>query len=255
MADAEAHFGPGTTWGDLKMKRRMAYLALPLLLYRPKRVLDIGCGPGLTRFYARYASEAFAVDLVPSLLRETAKTGEVQGVLADVEAGIPFRDGAFDAIVSTEVFEHLRDPGNLFREASRLLCVGGIFIMTTPNTRGLTLWALLHLLPRSLARRLASKGEYRGHGIEVLHPALFDLSHLDNSVDHHRREGATIDEIVAMGTEHGFVFLWGRTWNLPLSTQLWDRLPLALRRLAVHRLQDAMRIGLPQILVVLEKID
>jgi len=44
---------------------------------------------------------------------------------------IPEEAATFDLILSTQVAEHLPNPGVYFREASRLLKKGGIFILTT----------------------------------------------------------------------------------------------------------------------------
>ena len=46
---------------------------------------------------------------------------------------IPFQDNEFDAIISTEILEHLISPLELISEGSRILQKGGLFIMTTPN--------------------------------------------------------------------------------------------------------------------------
>lgn len=53
-------------------------------------------------------------------------------VIVDLTAGWPFSNGVFDAIVSTWVLEHLRDPWIFFREANRVLTQGGLLIVTVP---------------------------------------------------------------------------------------------------------------------------
>jgi SAM-dependent methyltransferase len=50
--------------------------------------------------------------------------------------------GGFDAVVSTEVIEHLQDPHGFVRDAASLLAPGGQLILTTPN---------MDLYPRDLA--------------------------------------------------------------------------------------------------------
>lgn len=45
---------------------------------------------------------------------------------------IPVADGAFDAVVLSEVLEHLRDPGAVLREITRVLRGGGRVVATMP---------------------------------------------------------------------------------------------------------------------------
>ena len=44
----------------------------------------------------------------------------------------PFKDGGFNYIISTEVFEHIPDPYKAFRETYRILKTGGSHIFTVP---------------------------------------------------------------------------------------------------------------------------
>jgi SAM-dependent methyltransferase len=45
---------------------------------------------------------------------------------------MPFRDGAFDAVLSTETLEHLTDPADFLRETARVLRPGGRLWLTAP---------------------------------------------------------------------------------------------------------------------------
>lgn len=46
---------------------------------------------------------------------------------------LPFADGSIDAIVCSDVFEHLHDIPLAMREISRVLCKGGILVYDTVN--------------------------------------------------------------------------------------------------------------------------
>jgi len=81
---------------------------------------------------------------------------------------IPFEDGAFDAVIATELLEHLISPIELISEGARILKMGGLFIITTPNVSHIG--AVLKLLiGRSNYERLDSSPMYlqndpwRGH--------------------------------------------------------------------------------------------
>jgi SAM-dependent methyltransferase len=46
---------------------------------------------------------------------------------------IPYEDQAFDAVISFQVIEHIRDDRNYVREIFRVLKKNGLFLLTTPN--------------------------------------------------------------------------------------------------------------------------
>jgi SAM-dependent methyltransferase len=89
------------------------------------RVLDIGCGmqpyrellgPGVTEYVG--------VDREGPLSRPT--------VVADADK-LPFESASFDGAMSTQVFEHLRDPEQGLREVARVLRPGGKLVLTVPG--------------------------------------------------------------------------------------------------------------------------
>jgi SAM-dependent methyltransferase len=49
------------------------------------------------------------------------------------EIKIPYDDRFFDAVVATEIFEHLISPLEMISEGARILKKNGLFIITTPN--------------------------------------------------------------------------------------------------------------------------
>ena len=77
-------------------------------------VLDLGCGNG--RYTAAMEQEGLAVvglDIAPAGLAKTrqkldAVSRPVRLALADFHAPLPFRDGCFDAVYSTQVIHHAR---------------------------------------------------------------------------------------------------------------------------------------------------
>ncbi len=95
------------------------------------RVLDIGCG---TKPYRRLFPAA-----VPYFGTETNRTF-TPGSEADVTAfgeALPFRTGAFDAVLCTEVLEHVPEPSAFLGEVRRVIAPGGALLLTTPQTWGL----------------------------------------------------------------------------------------------------------------------
>jgi len=89
-------------------------------------VIDVGCGeqpyrPAL-RGYSRYVG--FDSPHAPD-----------RGAGADVRGdalALPFADGCADAVLCTEVIEHVTDPAAMLAEFARVLSAGGAVLLTSP---------------------------------------------------------------------------------------------------------------------------
>ena len=98
----------------------------------PRRMLDVGCGPGglLASLAASRPGAAVAgADLAPGMARESAR--RVPGALvavADAEH-LPFADASFDLVVSTSTFQWLPRLDAGLREVRRVLAPGGAFCL------------------------------------------------------------------------------------------------------------------------------
>jgi SAM-dependent methyltransferase len=87
-------------------------------------VLDVGCGrrpyektffAGATRYIGMdYLTDRSSPEVVASALR------------------LPFKDGAFETVVSTELLEHVPDPLAALREMERVLKPGGYLVLSAP---------------------------------------------------------------------------------------------------------------------------
>jgi SAM-dependent methyltransferase len=140
-------------------------------------VLDVGCGrrPYEKTFFAGattyigtdYLSERSQPDVISSALQ------------------IPFKPGAFDTVVSTEVLEHVPEPLRALTEMRRVLKPGGHLVLSTPMY-----WprhevpydffrypydGLLHLLKQSEFElvKLYSRGRsyaFLGQVLQTVHP-------------------------------------------------------------------------------------
>jgi SAM-dependent methyltransferase len=102
------------------------------------RLLDLGCGSG--RHVVHLAREGFRVhgtDVSPTGLRMTrvwlAEEGLAAGVvLADMREPLPFSDGAFEGLLSTQVIHHapIATVRGTIREIWRVLASGGLAFVT-----------------------------------------------------------------------------------------------------------------------------
>ena len=110
-------------------------------------VLDAGCGPGRIFRYRPRRRPRFIVGLDRSdSIRENRNVN--RHVRGELEA-LPFRDAAFDVVISAHVLEHVVRPGAVFAELARVLKPGGRLLALTPNR-----WHYVALLARLLPQRM-----------------------------------------------------------------------------------------------------
>jgi SAM-dependent methyltransferase len=94
-------------------------------------ILDLGCGWGRN---LALLPRAIGIDIEWPLLR-TARTYLGNAVAAAAADHLPFRDAVFDAVVMTEVLEHLPSPARTLAEIHRVLRLEGRLVLSTPNKR------------------------------------------------------------------------------------------------------------------------
>jgi arsenite methyltransferase len=116
--------------GDIAGQRRATLGALGLT--PGERVVDIGCGPGYLAAEVADAvgSGGFVLGVDPSQSMLALASGRAVGAapveLAEGDAlSLPCADDAFDAAVSTQVYEYVPDIAAALAEARRVLRPGG----------------------------------------------------------------------------------------------------------------------------------
>jgi len=148
-------------------------------------ILDIPCGRGFYLNMFRYVSECTLVgaDLDWEVLR---KAQGAVGHLPDVTLhhasiyDLPYTDNTFDAVVLSEVLEHLDDDVLGLREAYRVLKPGGVAVITVPNANYPFLWDPVNKTLETLFDTHIQYGPLAG--IWANHVRLYDPAELRNAV-------------------------------------------------------------------------
>jgi SAM-dependent methyltransferase len=111
--------------------KRLPSLGLPA----NARVLDAPCGgqAALTRVLIDSGFNAHGADL--DIQAEESLGGAFTKV--NLDEPLPWPDGAFDAVFSTEGIEHLENHFSFLREVCRILKPSGVLVLTTPNITAL----------------------------------------------------------------------------------------------------------------------
>ncbi|MYV62751.1 methyltransferase domain-containing protein, partial [Streptomyces sp. SID4931] len=99
-------------------------------------ILDIGCGDGTAAATAApflAGHRLIGVDWSQDALRRARpRMGHV--VRGELEhGGLPLADGCADAVLFSEILEHLVDPDQALDELRRVLRPGGHLMLSTPN--------------------------------------------------------------------------------------------------------------------------
>jgi SAM-dependent methyltransferase len=104
-------------------------------------VLDAGAGEGaLSQALLQAGHRVVACDTDANNFRAS----RVPFIRTSLERSLPFEARSFDAVVATEVLEHLENPHHLAREFARVLKPHGMLVVTTPNI--INVYSRLHFL-------------------------------------------------------------------------------------------------------------
>lgn len=127
---------------DVELKKDMkytAYLKLPRLVIdaldgKPAKVLDLGCGTGLSSLlFFEKGYEVIGIDGTRAMINRARKLPYRKLIQQNLETELRVKDHAFDAVVMIGVMEYVNNPLALFKQVRRKLVEGGVFGLTVPN--------------------------------------------------------------------------------------------------------------------------
>jgi ubiquinone/menaquinone biosynthesis C-methylase UbiE len=110
------------------------HISRHMLDWLPKEglLLDLGCGTGLfMRRYGELGGTAVGLDISRGMVSAARdQAGWFQYLVGTAEV-LPFRDRTFDAVSCVLAFSYLERPGDMLREAHRVLRPGGRLAVST----------------------------------------------------------------------------------------------------------------------------
>jgi SAM-dependent methyltransferase len=150
---------------------RMLAAALGPAATKSRTVLDIGCGDGTAAATAApllTGHRVIGVDWSQDALKRarTHLTYTIRGELTGV--GLPFAAASADAVLFSEVIEHLVDPDAALDEIRRVLRPGGHLMLSTPNLAAWYNRALLLAGVQPVFSEVSLRGIHGRPGREVV---------------------------------------------------------------------------------------
>ncbi|WP_298734847.1 methyltransferase domain-containing protein [uncultured Chitinophaga sp.] len=121
--------------------KRLNFIAACLQQNIPARarVLDVGCGNGvISRHLGQFGYEVLGIDISQKTIdvaRSKNKLPNVRFEAVSAEA-LTAQGQQYDAVICSEVLEHLHQPGLLLQTIYASLKPEGVLIVTVPNGKG-----------------------------------------------------------------------------------------------------------------------
>lgn len=131
--------------GDMALKRRARRVLMELKLRNGDRILDLGCGNGYYSYLLSKIPLNLEITGIDSHLnaiidaRALIRKDKATFIIGNAEK-LPFPQNSFDKIIMSEIIEHVKDDIKVLKEAKRVLKMGGILVLTTPNKDYPFLW-------------------------------------------------------------------------------------------------------------------
>jgi SAM-dependent methyltransferase len=145
-----------------------------LVEWKPRRVLEVGGGPGelAERMQKELGAEVSFLDISPRMV-ELARERGVDAQVGDVQS-LPFEDGSFDTVVAAWMLYHVPDLNRGLGEVARVLRPGGALVAVTNSLLHLSEFRELIAYPDVLRETFN-----RENGEELLGKHFAEVERLD----------------------------------------------------------------------------
>ena len=131
-----------TMWGPNAI-RQSEELASHFTITEDMRILDLGCGPGLSSLFLvqAYGAEVFATDLMMSptenykRFQSLGLAGRIIPMMLDATQPLPFAERYFDVIFSVGAYNVFGDQEEMLPELARYVKKGGTIAVSFPGLK------------------------------------------------------------------------------------------------------------------------
>jgi SAM-dependent methyltransferase len=201
-----------------------------------ERLVEIGPGFGTFAALAQQSGafrQVITIERTPEMARACRERG-LQVIERPMEEVEPSEIGLADLLVSFEVIEHLFDPAEYVRSASRLLRPGGLLLLTCPNGQGFDTTVLG-----------AESGAVDSEHVNLFNPDSLSglLRRLDFEVLEVQTPGRLDAELVRDAALEGKVDLSANAFLRTVLIEKWERLGAPFQAfLAANALSGHLRM-------------
>lgn len=149
-------------------------------------ILDLPCGRGFYIKMFRYVSQCQLIgvdldwDVIQKAKRNVAHLDKVALQQGNIY-NIPYPNSSFDAVILSEVLEHIDDDVHGLRETFRVLKPGGVVAVTVPHANYPFWWDPINKTLETLFNRHIQRGVFAG--IWANHVRLYTLEQLRQAVE------------------------------------------------------------------------
>lgn len=175
-----------TTYSDIEDLKRLNFIVRSIAaLNNPEaRVLDIGCGNGnISLALGSIGYQVTGVDIDKTSIEKASSRNTFPNVKFEVIDANSFEImDAYDAVVCSEVLEHLYKPYELSESIYRILKPGGVFVATVPNGYGprevLITRPMQWLSKKNMDKPIVAFKKLLGYNAKTLQSSNEDLTHV-----------------------------------------------------------------------------
>lgn len=145
--DADFHnYFDNDTLEEHNIKRRYAYIFKWLTFNNKSTILEIGSGGGYAIDHINKTKNIYIPMDIPIINLEGIKSRTEKTIfpISGDAYKLPFKDNCFNAIIVSEVLEHLEDPLTALNEMSRVLIKKGLLVISVPYKEKISYQICVH---------------------------------------------------------------------------------------------------------------
>jgi len=187
--------------------------------YKPKIILDAGCGRGFYLYgisLYKFATEIHGIDINEKYLKIAKNINQDKRV--KIKKGtiykLPYKKNFFDLVICSEVLEHLKDDKKAIKELHRVLKPNGKLIITVPNINFPFLWDPINWILMHFFNKHINKNIWWLAGIWADHERLYKKNDLKKMIKSTGFEIIKIKEVVHWCWPFSHLILYGFGKNL-----------------------------------------